>query len=331
VTERGGQRARLTESETAFRRFPILSLLVLTLWVSSCSYFRKSPRVPSQVMSSALVEITPENAAQIARIARWGEGSVYGMALSPNGELLAVATSRGIRIYDASNLKLLPRVLLSDKMMLNVAFSPDGLTLAAVGNGIELIELRTGASRALFKRTSEATNRVAQFSPDGRFLFTLGPYFTKPENISVWNVQTGQLQMELSGHTEFIQAIAISPDGERLASSDFSQNLIIWNLRTGISIKTLRTFQQGQSLIFDRAGKALVSGENNGYIEVWNADSWGEPKRIQEQRDEISSLRMSPDGTGSRVHRSMAVSSSWMSTPGVPSRDSTQPSSGEAP
>jgi WD40 repeat protein len=177
-----------------------------------------------------------------------------------------------------------------------VSFSPDGTTLAAAGSGVELIDVRTGVSRAVLRRGAVGSNRAASFSPDGQFLLTLGPFDTRPENISVWNVESGELAMVLTGHRDFITGLAISPDGTRIASVDFAQNLILWDARTGMSAGTLKTFQQAQSLLFDNTGSTLISGENNGYIELWNIQDWDAPRRLHTQTDEISSLRMRPDG-----------------------------------
>lgn len=61
------------------------------------------------------------------------------IAYSPNGRLLAVASSIGIYLYDAETLEEV-RYLESDARVLSVAFSPDGQTLAS-GSGDYTVRL----------------------------------------------------------------------------------------------------------------------------------------------------------------------------------------------
>jgi WD40 repeat protein len=72
----------------------------------------------------------PENAARIAQLARLGKGWVLEVAFSPDGGMLAVASSLGMYLYDAVSLAEV-RFLPMDALAIGVAFSPDGRTLAS--------------------------------------------------------------------------------------------------------------------------------------------------------------------------------------------------------
>ncbi len=79
--------------------------------------------------------ITPANASKVVQLARLGKGTNNDMAYSPDGSVLAVASSPGIYLY--SNDQKLLDVLPTDQFVNNIAFSPDGEVLAAsvpVGN-----------------------------------------------------------------------------------------------------------------------------------------------------------------------------------------------------
>jgi WD40 repeat protein len=83
----------------------------------------------------ANVPITPANASQVVQLARLGKGTNNDMAYSPDGSVLAVASSPGIYLYD-NNQKLLD-IIPTDQFVNNITFSPDGNILAAsvpVGN-----------------------------------------------------------------------------------------------------------------------------------------------------------------------------------------------------
>jgi len=72
----------------------------------------------------------PENAARVAQLARWGKGWVAEIAFSPDGRLLAVASSIGVYLYAAADLREV-RFLPTDSPVRSVAFSPDGHLLAS--------------------------------------------------------------------------------------------------------------------------------------------------------------------------------------------------------
>ncbi|MGQ9601053.1 MAG: WD40 repeat domain-containing protein [Anaerolineae bacterium] len=74
--------------------------------------------------------ISPDNAAQVVQLARWGKGTVNEVAYSPDGRLLAVASSVGIYLYEAGTLAEV-RFIETDAWVTSVAFSPDGATLAS--------------------------------------------------------------------------------------------------------------------------------------------------------------------------------------------------------
>lgn len=99
-----------------------------------------SSPTPTQFVTTPLVSegtsipaanapITPANAAKVVQLARLGKGNNNDIAYSPDGSVLAVASSPGIYLYD-NNQKLLD-VLPTDQFVHAIAFSPDGETLAA--------------------------------------------------------------------------------------------------------------------------------------------------------------------------------------------------------
>ena len=63
---------------------------------------------------------------------RIGKGIIYGnITFSPDGSLLAVASSIGIWIYDARTGDELNLLITDSRLVPSVAFSPDGKTLAS--------------------------------------------------------------------------------------------------------------------------------------------------------------------------------------------------------
>ncbi len=48
--------------------------------------------------------------------------------------------------------------------------------------------------------------------------------------VRLWNLKTGELIVKLSGHSDWVQSVAFSPDGLTLASGGDDQTIKIWRI-----------------------------------------------------------------------------------------------------
>ncbi|TEU18288.1 MAG: hypothetical protein E3J21_06270, partial [Anaerolineales bacterium] len=88
------------------------------------------PVLAGTPMPWPVAAISPYNAAQVVQLARWGKGTVGEVTWSLDGQLLAVASSLGIYLYDAETLEEV-RYIKTEVRVMDVAFSPDGAILAS--------------------------------------------------------------------------------------------------------------------------------------------------------------------------------------------------------
>ncbi len=102
--------------------------------------------------------------------ARLRRGSIKGISFSPDGTRIAVGRATGVWLYDARTGAEL--ALLTDHTSLtgDVAFSPDGKTLASGYGDISLWDIDTGKLLKSFRR-EESVIKALKIIDDGKTLF----------------------------------------------------------------------------------------------------------------------------------------------------------------
>jgi hypothetical protein len=63
--------------------------------------------------------------------------------------------------------------------------------------------------------------------------------FTADDKVRVWQVEGYREILTCEGHSNWVCAVAFSPDGQTLASGSFDKTVKLWNLATGQCVKTL--------------------------------------------------------------------------------------------
>ena len=106
-------------------------------------------------------------------LARLGKGTVEAVAFSPDGQVLAVAGSIGIWLYDVATSRELALLTGHTGRITSVSFSPDGSMLASGGRRNEVIlwDVASGSQLATLQGHAELESiSSASFSPDGSLL-----------------------------------------------------------------------------------------------------------------------------------------------------------------
>lgn len=113
------------------------------------------------------------------------------------------------------------------------------------------------------------------FSPDSRRLagaVVRGRLVDRTHDVCIWDAETGEVLSLLRGHAGEITDLAITPDGNRLASASLDGTVRIWDLKTGLEVLTLDEHAGGvEGLAFSPDGRRLASANHDGTIRIWDA------------------------------------------------------------
>jgi WD40 repeat protein len=149
-----------------------------------------SVAVPRVVLAAA---ITPENAGQVIELKRTGGPTVNSAAISPDGRLVAVATSLAVELRDATKLNTIVRTLEGGVAFRSVVFSPDGQLVAGGGKYGDVFVWQTADGQLVRKLERPIQKAVSflQFSQDARSLAGLVGDVTETSML-VWDVSFWQ-------------------------------------------------------------------------------------------------------------------------------------------
>ncbi|NPV86505.1 MAG: hypothetical protein HPY45_10915 [Anaerolineae bacterium] len=198
--------------------------------------------------------LSPSNAGQMVLFAEHEQGFARQMAASANGDMIVVASSRYLHLYNSWDLQTLDIIPAAD-MTTSVTFSADGDLLACgYSNGaVQIFDTEKGAIIQESKSEKGQITALA-FSPDRSMLAAA----STDRIILLWQVPSGQLLRTYTGHISPPTALGFSEDGKTLFSWGSGDALKVWGVAAGG--KSKRDFYTAK----DKSGNFPVNGTFSG-------------------------------------------------------------------
>ncbi len=188
---------------------------------------------------------------------------VNGVALSPDGRLLATASAdRTARVWEVPTGRERARIT-HEGAVYKVALSPDGRLLATVtGRTAQVWEVDGGQARA--RVTHDGWIHAVAFSPGGWLLATA----SDDRTARVWEVPSGQERARVT-HDGPVWGVTFSPDGWLLASAGADRTARVWEVPSGQERAWAGHDERVREVAFSPDGRLLTTASDDATARVW--------------------------------------------------------------
>ncbi len=237
------------------------------------------------------IALLTEHTSAFSKIAFSPDGRFFASVSKDNSTILLWDRSSGTQTTLNAH-----RDLTSD---LNIAFSPDGKTIAIGNSGtISIWDTITGEQKSSVTSDLIDSNNFIKILPDGETIVCVN----WGGLISLWNMSTGKLEKSIVDidHTAPMWGTTLSPDGKTVAvgSGDLDGNIYIIDLNTSdLMLKLSGHSGDVNCLVFSPDGKTIASASYvDETIRLWDTNTGEHKRTLTGHTGDILGLAFSPDG-----------------------------------
>ena len=224
------------------------------------------------------------------------------IAFSPDGTILASGMrNNGIELWDVQKAESLHTLRGHVDQVDSIEFSPDGRTLASVGDSKDkTVRIWDVDAKSFLFSIEEKGMRIndAAYSPNGQFIATGGG-----REIRIWDALTGSLLLKIEAGNNDVWNVAYFPDGNKLASLSIDGLIHIWDVWTGKKLRTIRGYSGFYSgvcaVAYSPDGRTIARAGGNG-VTVWDARTGALLRKFFDASRvitwKVNTVAYSPDG-----------------------------------
>jgi len=134
---------------------------------------------------------------------------------------------------------------------------------------------------------------AADLSPDQTRIALGGP----SRLLKIHSTRSGELEQKIKKHTDWVTAVAFSPNGLLLASADRNGNIHVWDPENAQEIFALSGHTAAvRSVAWRGDSKLLASGSEDGTIKTWEMESGKAVKSWPAHEGGVLGIDFSHDG-----------------------------------
>ena len=250
------------------------------------------------------VEPVPSRLSVVPQHVGQRPSSVHSMTTNPWSPYVAISSPKQVLIYRMKDFALRGIVPFPEGQPESIRFSRNG-NLLAIGGG------RPGASGKVLLWDAQRGRRVAIVGDelDSVLASDINPAQTLvalggPKKIvRVYDID-GELNYELTKHTDWVTALQFSPNGKFLVSGDRNGGVHAWEADTGNEVLTLGGHSKAITSIDWRVdSKLLLTASEDGTVRIWDGNTGKQIKNWNACGPGVTSACFTRDGlivTGGR-------------------------------
>jgi eukaryotic-like serine/threonine-protein kinase len=251
------------------------------------------------------------------------KGPVTSVSISRDGRRAASAgEDKTARIWDVATGKQIHLLTKHTAVVMDVAFSPSGKTLASSSQDktTKLWDVESGQEIKTLDGHASGVSSVV-FSQDGTMLVTAdwGEGFVLFRDLS-----SGRQVHQIRANSDAggVRAMALSPDGHRLATAVYDNALRVWDVDTGQVVHTLKGHASDVfAVAYSPDGRRLASAGADGTVRIWDPGFGREVIVLRGHSGIVAAVAFSSDGTQLASAGSDGSVRIWETSTGSPNAD----------